>query len=218
MPRIKKTSIFFHGINAEFQWPSMFSYDDFCAFLNWISPTWSWVENWSPTMGRGINSRNRVWNWVGKLDRLAGRYDNHMPTWFLAPIVGLKLPTLVYLTFMNFNIFTVYTLGLSCDLPVSTDSRTSDRNAEEYQIMMSPLFSCLCVPGGPSEGEASGSGTGTALLFPRNNSACCKAGENDTAESNPHRVIATVKGLQSKFVNWDVQLKNRARYFIARIF
>jgi hypothetical protein len=26
--------------------------------------------------------------------RLAGRYDNPMPTWFLAPIAGLKLPTL----------------------------------------------------------------------------------------------------------------------------
>ncbi len=79
-----------------------------------------------PAMGRGINSRNRVWNWVGKLDRLAGWYDNPMPTWFLTPIVGLKLPTLVYLTFKNFNIFTVCTSGLSCDLPVSvsTDSRT----------------------------------------------------------------------------------------------
>jgi hypothetical protein len=26
-------------------------------------------------------------------DRLAGRYDNLMPSWFLAPIAGLKLPT-----------------------------------------------------------------------------------------------------------------------------
>jgi hypothetical protein len=33
--------------------------------------------------------------------------------------------------------------------------------------MTSPLFSCLCVPGGTSEGGASGSGTGTALLFPQ---------------------------------------------------
>ncbi len=46
-------------------------------------------------MGRGIDSRNRVWNWVAKLHRLAGRYDNPMPTWFLAPIAGLKLPTLI---------------------------------------------------------------------------------------------------------------------------
>ncbi len=41
----------------------------------------------------GIDSRNQVWNWVAKLHRQAGRYDNPMPTWFLAPIVGLKLPT-----------------------------------------------------------------------------------------------------------------------------
>ncbi len=43
-------------------------------------------------------ARNRfqawVWNWVAKLHRLAGRYDHPMPTWFLAPIAGLKLPTL----------------------------------------------------------------------------------------------------------------------------
>ncbi len=43
----------------------------------------------SPAMGRGIDSRNRVWNLVAKLDRLAGRYDNSTPTWFLAPIDGL---------------------------------------------------------------------------------------------------------------------------------
>ncbi len=47
-------------------------------------------------MGRGIDSRNRVWNWVAKLHRLAGRYDNPMPTWFIiAPIAGLKLPTTI---------------------------------------------------------------------------------------------------------------------------
>ncbi len=51
------------------------------------------VENLRPAMGRGIDSRNRVWNWVAKLHRLAGRFDNPMPTWFLAPIAGLKLPT-----------------------------------------------------------------------------------------------------------------------------
>jgi hypothetical protein len=44
----------------------------------------------SPAMGRGIDSRNRVWNWVAKLHRLAGRYANPMPPWFLAPIAGLK--------------------------------------------------------------------------------------------------------------------------------
>ncbi len=37
----------------------------------------SWVKNLSPAMGRGIDSRNRVWNWVAKLRRLAG---NHMPS------------------------------------------------------------------------------------------------------------------------------------------
>ncbi len=52
------------------------------------------VGNLSPAMGRGIDSRNRVWNWLAKLHRLAGRYDNPMPTWFLAPIAGLKLPSL----------------------------------------------------------------------------------------------------------------------------
>ncbi len=30
-----------------------------------------WVVNLSPAMGRGIDSRNRVWNWVAKLHRLA---------------------------------------------------------------------------------------------------------------------------------------------------
>jgi hypothetical protein len=51
------------------------------------------VENLRPAMGRGINSRNRVWNWLAKLHRLAGQYDNPMRTWFLALIAGLKLPT-----------------------------------------------------------------------------------------------------------------------------
>ncbi len=30
------------------------------------------VENLSPAMGRGIDSRNRIWNWVAKLHRLGG--------------------------------------------------------------------------------------------------------------------------------------------------
>ncbi len=51
------------------------------------------VGNLCPAIGRGIDSRNRVWNWVAKQHRLAGRYDNLMPTWLLAPIAGLKLPT-----------------------------------------------------------------------------------------------------------------------------
>jgi hypothetical protein len=61
--------------------------------INSPLPTGNRVENLSPAMGRGIDSRNRVWNWVAKLYRLAGRYDNPMPTWFLAPIAGLKLPS-----------------------------------------------------------------------------------------------------------------------------
>jgi hypothetical protein len=36
-----------------------------------------------------------------KLHRLAGRYDNPLPTWFLALIAGLKLPTLES-EFLNF--------------------------------------------------------------------------------------------------------------------
>jgi hypothetical protein len=53
------------------------------------------VDNLRPAIGRGIDSRNRVCNRVAKLHRLAGRYDvdNPMPTWFLAPIAELKLPT-----------------------------------------------------------------------------------------------------------------------------
>ncbi len=49
------------------------------------------VENLSFAMGRGINSRNRVWNLVAKLHRLAGQYDNPMPNWFLilTPIAGV---------------------------------------------------------------------------------------------------------------------------------
>ncbi len=57
----------------------------------------SCVGNLSPTMGRGIDSRNRVWNGVAKLHRLAGRYDNPMPPWYLVPIAGLKLSRLCFL-------------------------------------------------------------------------------------------------------------------------
>ncbi len=47
----------------------------------------------STAIRRGIDSRNRVWNWVAKLHRLAGRCENPMSTWFVAPIAGFKLPT-----------------------------------------------------------------------------------------------------------------------------
>ncbi len=59
-------------------------------------------------MGWKIDSRNRVWNWVAKLHRLAGRYDNHMPNWFLAPIAGLKLPGA---TLLDFNYLCTYDLS-----------------------------------------------------------------------------------------------------------
>jgi hypothetical protein len=36
---------------------------------------------------------------VAKLHRLAGRYENLMPTWFLAPMAELKFPTLNELDF-----------------------------------------------------------------------------------------------------------------------
>ncbi len=42
-------------------------------------------RNLSPAMEPGIGSRMRVWNLVDKLHKLAGRYDNPMPTRFLAP-------------------------------------------------------------------------------------------------------------------------------------
>ncbi len=47
----------------------------------------------SQKLGRGIDSRNRFWNWVADLHRLLGRYDGPR---FLAPLVlyiaVLKLP------------------------------------------------------------------------------------------------------------------------------
>jgi hypothetical protein len=55
------------------------------------------VGNLGLAIGRGIDSRNRV----PKLHRLVGRYDNPMPTWFLAPIAGLKLPTLVTFQYVH---------------------------------------------------------------------------------------------------------------------
>jgi hypothetical protein len=65
------------------------------VLLESISARYFRVENLSPAMGWGIDSRNPVWNWVAKKHRLAGRYDNPIPTWFLAHIAGLKLPTQV---------------------------------------------------------------------------------------------------------------------------
>ncbi len=84
-------------------WSVKTSFCQFCQKRYWSLYDWSlerkrsvnWVGSISPTMGWGIDSRKRVWNWVAKLRRLAGQYDNPMPTWFLAPIAGLKLPALV---------------------------------------------------------------------------------------------------------------------------
>ncbi len=82
------------------------------------------VENLSPAMGRGIDSRNRVWNWVAKLHRLAGRYDNPMPTWFLAPMAGLKLPTQCW------NFWTVYGVRNQVGIGFSYRSSRPHRLAE----------------------------------------------------------------------------------------
>ncbi len=46
-------------------------------------------------MGLRIDSRNRVCNWVAELSRLTGRYDNLMPSWFLATIARLMFQTQV---------------------------------------------------------------------------------------------------------------------------
>ncbi len=48
-------------------------------------------------IGRGIDSRNRVWNWIAKLHRLAGRYDNPVPMRDLSYRLSLSsiLPTLL---------------------------------------------------------------------------------------------------------------------------
>jgi hypothetical protein len=50
------------------------------------------VGNLRPAMGRGLNFQERSLEWSSQTSK-AGRYDNHMPTWFLAPIAGLMLPT-----------------------------------------------------------------------------------------------------------------------------
>ncbi len=77
------------------------------------------VYKLSPALGRGIDSRNRVWNWVAKIHRLAGRYDNPMSTWFLAPIAGFKLLTLYnnYLI-LNWILFN-FQHKRSSDLPMT---------------------------------------------------------------------------------------------------
>jgi hypothetical protein len=55
-----------------------------------LAPMWTPPLNESaeseikvPLWGRGIDSRNRVWNWVANLHRLAGRYDNPIPMYLV---------------------------------------------------------------------------------------------------------------------------------------
>jgi hypothetical protein len=46
-------------------------------FMGWTVYTVPsyWVGNLSPALGRGIDSRNRVWNWVAKLQYIGWRAD-----------------------------------------------------------------------------------------------------------------------------------------------
>jgi hypothetical protein len=59
--------------------------------------TTSWPRKQSRKLKSRYGARNQFQEpsleLVAKLHRLAGRYDNHMPTWFLAPKTGLKLPS-----------------------------------------------------------------------------------------------------------------------------
>ncbi len=77
------------------------------------------VGNISPAMWRGIDSRSRVWNWVAKLQRLAGRYDNPMPPWFLAHIAGLESPTLESGFVESSGMHAVYSALKECDFSKS---------------------------------------------------------------------------------------------------
>jgi hypothetical protein len=61
------------------------------------------VRNLGPEIGRGIDSRNRVWNWVAKLHRLARRYDN----WFLSPIAGFKFPSQVMVSMQVIQVMSI---------------------------------------------------------------------------------------------------------------
>jgi hypothetical protein len=74
----------------------------FCISPTYVCPQLEWRDSsfcltfYGSLLSRkvksryGIDSGNSVWNWVAKLYRLTGRYDNPMPTWCLAPIAGLK--------------------------------------------------------------------------------------------------------------------------------
>jgi hypothetical protein len=58
--------------------------------------------------------------------RLAGRYDNPMPTWFLAPPVGLKLPTLVSFYIASFSLESVLNSSINPHRPAK---RTESLNS-----------------------------------------------------------------------------------------
>ncbi len=67
-----------------------------------------WVENLRPALGRGIDSRNRVWNWTAKLyiGWRAYAYLVH-----IAPKAGLKLPKLIsfFMAYVNYSISSPFT-------------------------------------------------------------------------------------------------------------
>ncbi len=64
-----------------------------CEDCDLMGTPYYWVENLSPAMGRGIDSRNWVWNWVAKLHRLHGG-PVRQPYAYLVPShrSGTKVP------------------------------------------------------------------------------------------------------------------------------
>jgi hypothetical protein len=110
------------------------------------------AENLSPAMGRGINSsRNRVWNWVAKLHRLAGRYDNPMPTWFLAPIAVLKLPTQKDDLTLSSYLFSALGTGSLVQNKMATDNalaQSSTHTADRAGACVSVYMACRAGGGG----------------------------------------------------------------------
>ncbi len=72
--------------------------------IHFGNPEWytEWSEKQVKQLSRKLKSRYGARNrfrepsleLVAKQHRLAGQYDNPVPTWFLDPIAGLMLPTL----------------------------------------------------------------------------------------------------------------------------
>ncbi len=77
-------------------------------------------------MGRGIDSRNRVWNWVAKLHRLVGRYNNPMPTWFLAPFRNLNYQHRRQSPYAQESIPPAYVAGIDSWAPQTFTNTGSD--------------------------------------------------------------------------------------------